>query len=83
MITKRSVAIPTVLEDGQVQLREDTVFEEDGKEVFRSHHRRVLVPGDDVTNESPLVKSVCAAVWTKEVVDKYKADKAARDAKSA
>ena len=68
MITKRSVAIPTILEDGQVQLREDTIFEEDGKEVFRSHHRRVLEPGANVAAEAPRLRAVCNAVWTPDVV---------------
>ena len=68
MITKRTVAIPTILEDGQVQLREDTVFEEDGQEVFRSHHRRVLEPGTNVATEAPRLRAICSAVWTPDVV---------------
>ena len=68
MITKRTVAIPTVLEDGQIQLREDTVFEEDGVEVIRTHRRRVLEPGDNVTTESPRVRDICNIVWTPAII---------------
>ena len=68
MITKRTVAIPTVLEDGQIQLREDTVFEEDGVEVIRTHRRRVLEPGTSVAAEAPRLRAICSAVWTPDVV---------------
>ena len=54
-ITKRTeIGQRTVLVDGQIQVRIDTVVEEDGKEIGRTYHRKVLAPGDDVAAEDPL-----------------------------
>ena len=76
MITQRLAHIPTVLEDGQIQLRTDTIFEEKGTELFRQHHRQVLAPGDDVSSHPKRIKDICGIVWTQAVIDAYKAQKA-------
>ena len=72
MITQRLVHIPTILEDGQIQLREDTVFEENGVELFRQHHRRVIEPGEDIRNQPQRVQAICAVVWTSDVIAERK-----------
>ena len=56
-----------------VQIREATVVTEDGAELSRSFHRKVLAPGDDYSAEDAKVQAVCAAVHTQEVIDAYKA----------
>ena len=66
-----------------VQVRTATVIKEDGVELSRSYHRRVLhcgsLTGDkvwndtDVSSESTEIKSIVAAVWTQSVKDAYKA----------
>ena len=54
-LTKRTeIGNRTFLPDGQLQIRVDTVIEEDGKEIGRTYHRKVLAPGDDVAAEDPL-----------------------------
>jgi hypothetical protein len=68
----------SVLEDGQVQLREDTVVEEDGAELTRLYHRRVLEPGDDVSKFDNRLRAVCAVVWTADVVARHREAKANR-----
>ena len=78
MITQRKVSIPTILEDGQIQLREDTVYEENGVELFRQHHRRVLEPGDDVLAQPQRIQAICGAVWPPDVIAAYGAAKRAR-----
>lgn len=62
-----------VLADGQIQVRIDTVIEEDGIEISRTYHRKILAPGDDVTKEDAAVKLVADAAWTQAVIDAYKA----------
>lgn len=57
-----------LLEDGRIQMREDTIIEQDGVEVIRTYHRRVLEPGDDVSAHEKRTQDVCAAVWTAKVV---------------
>ena len=50
-----------------LQIRTATVVSEDGKELSRSFHRRVLHPDDDVSGESAEIRGIAAAVWTDEV----------------
>ena len=64
----------TVLDDGQVQVRRaDRVFR-DGVEIAKAYHRHVIEPGQSLTNEDARVRSVCAAVQTKAVIDAFKRD---------
>ena len=60
-----------ILENGVIQVRRKDSIMEDGKEIGKSFHRHVLVPGVDVTGEDSRVKAVAKAVWTKTTVDKY------------
>ncbi len=65
-----------------VQIRQATVIKEDGKELSRTFHRRVLNPGKldssnnlvdtDISGESSEVQSICNAVWTTTVKDAWK-----------
>ena len=64
-------------ENGSIGLRTDTVVLDDGNEISRSFHRKVLAPGDDVSGEDAKVQAVANAVWTDEVVAAYVAAVAA------
>ena len=76
-LTKRTeIGARAVLADGQIQVRVDTVIEEDGKELSRTYHRKVLAPGDDITNEPAEIKRVATAEWTPAVVAAFEAAKA-------
>lgn len=66
-----------ILEDGQIQIRKITVILRDGIEIAHNYHRHVLEPGQDTAKEADRVKAVAATVWTKEVVDEFKAKKEA------
>ena len=68
-----------VLEDGQIQLREDTVIERDGVEVSRIYHRRVLEPGVAVASERDVrIQSIAEVIWTPDVIAAYEEDKRKR-----
>ena len=66
-----------------VQVRTATVIKEDGNEISRSFHRKVLHPGTldssnnlvdtDVSAESAEVKGITSSVWTQAVKDAWKA----------
>ena len=66
-----------------VQIRTATVIKEDGTELNRSFHRRVLDPGTldgsnnlvdtNISGESAEVQGICNAVWTSTVKDSWKA----------
>lgn len=71
MITKRFVEIPTILENGQIELLTDIVIEEDGNEISRNHHRRVLDPDQDISLESDYIKKITIVIWTDDVKRKF------------
>ena len=66
-----------------IQIRQATIIKEDGTELSRSFHRRVLNPGSidgsdnfvdtDISSETTEVKAIAAAVWTQAVKDAWKA----------
>ena len=66
-----------VNENGSINVRTDTVIADDGNEISRSFHRKVLAPGDDVSGEDAKVQAVAGAVWTDEVKAAYAAAVAA------
>lgn len=67
MITKRyEIGHIGIIPDGQIQIREDTVIEEDGKELGRTYHRAVLSPGDDISRfTDPRIAAITKAIWSK------------------
>ena len=56
-----------------VQVRTATVIERDGEELTRSYHRHVVSAGDDYSNETAEVQTICSAVHTAEVIAAYQA----------
>lgn len=65
-----------ILEDGRMQIREATVIKENGVEISRTFHRKVIDVEDDVTSEDKRIKDVANAVWTAEVKNKRRVEKA-------
>ena len=77
-----------VVSKWNVQVRTATVIKEDGKELNRSFHRKVLVPGSlkggdgsdkddlvatDISGEDADVQAIANAAWTDQVKADYKA----------
>ena len=72
-----------VVNKWNVQVRTATVIKEDGKELNRSFHRKVLVPGTldasdnlvdtNLSSEDADVKAIAEAAWTTQVKADYKA----------
>ena len=60
-----------------IQVRTATVIKEDGKELSRSYHRRVLSPDNDVSGESSEIRNIASAVWTDTVKTAWAAKQAA------
>ena len=80
--TKQEDKIEVVGEYRLLQIREAIIIKEDGKELTRSFHRKVLACGDldndkkwvdtDISAESTEVKGIANTVWTQSVKDAYK-----------
>ena len=72
-----------VVKKWNVQVRTATVIKEDGKELSRSFHRKVLQPGTldasdnlvdtDLSSEDADVKAISEAAWTTQVKADFKA----------
>ena len=66
-----------------IQIRTATIIKEDGTELSRSFHRKVLTPGNldgsdnlvdtDTSSESAEVKGIASTVWTTDVKNSWKA----------
>ena len=66
-----------------IQVRNATVIKEDDKELSRSFHRKILVPGTldssdnlvdtNLSSEDADVKAIAEAAWTTQVKADYKA----------
>ena len=50
-----------------VNIRTATIVSEDGTELSRSFHRRVITPDMDVSGASAEIRSIAASVWTDQV----------------
>lgn len=61
--------------DWNIQVRQATVIEKDGKQVSRTFHRWVLTPDDDISGQEQKVQNICNATWTPEVKAAYEAFK--------
>ena len=72
-----------VVKRWNIQVRAATVIKEDGTELSRSFHRKVLVPGTlddsdnlvdtDISGEDADVQAICNAAWTTQVKADFKA----------
>ena len=72
-----------VVNKWNIQVRNATIIKKDGKELTRSFHRNVLVPGTldasdnlvdtDISGEDADVQAICNAAWTTQVKADYKA----------
>lgn len=69
----------TISEDGLISIRKTKrAFDDDGSLIGEKHHRSVLEPGEDVSNQPNKIQRIAQAVWTPAVVSEYQAAKAAR-----
>ena len=60
-----------------IQIRTCTQVLEDGVELSSSFHRHVVTAGDDYSNESAEVQSICELMHTDSVIAAYQAAQAA------
>ena len=63
-----------------LQIREATIVTEDGAELSRSFHRRIITPDADISGETTEIQGVANAVWTDEVKAAWAAYQAAQAA---
>ena len=54
-----------------IQIRELIKITEDNNIVSTSFHRRTIVPGQDVSQESQEIRSIVAALHTQSIINAY------------
>ncbi len=72
-----------VVQKWNIQVRNATIIKDDGKEISRTFHRKVIVPGTldasdnlvdtDISGEDADVQAIANAAWTTQVKADYKA----------
>ena len=55
-----------------LQIRTATIIKDDGEEVSRSFHRRVITPVDDWSSEDEEIKTICDMIMTTERINAHK-----------
>ena len=75
-ITKENIIekIEVVGKYKAIQIATDKVIKEDGTEISRSRHRKVIHPNistDDLAKENSEVQSIANAVWTDAIKTDY------------
>lgn len=63
-----------VTENNSIQIRTATIIEKDSVEIAKTYHRHVVAPTDSIENEDSRVQAIANAIWTNEVIAKYKQD---------
>jgi len=64
MLTEKKEEIITILPDGQLMVRADTIILRDGARVARSVHRHVCYPGEDMAGHSDQVRELAGIIHT-------------------
>ena len=74
LIEKKIIDKIELVENNSIQVRTANIIERDGTEISRTYHRHVVAPTDSIENEDSRVQAIANAIWTKEVIVKYKQD---------
>jgi hypothetical protein len=74
LIEKTIIDKIELVENNSIQVRTATIIERDGTEISRTYHRHVVAPTDSIENEDLRVQAIANAIWTNEVIAKYKQD---------
>jgi len=76
VITKRvEIGEIRVRPDGSMNVRTDTIIEEDGVEISRSYHRKVIQADEDIAAEDSFVQEIGAPLRTPERINKVIEDR--------
>lgn len=80
MLTKSTIiGVMDIRDDGRIGVRDDTVYMDDGVEVARTFHRRVLDPGADLSKDTDArLVAIAGLIWTDDTVAAFRVAEAAR-----
>lgn len=79
-LTEKTEQKLEILPNGMIQVRDERIIMDNGVEISRTFHRKVIDVDEDVTNESGRIKAIAPQIWTAEVKDARISEKAAAQA---
>jgi len=77
MLTEKTEQRLEILPNGIIQVRDERVIMDNGIEISRKFHRRVIDVDDDIINESVRIKAIAPQIWTPAVKAARISEKAA------
>jgi len=79
-LTERAEQKLEILPNGIIQVQDIRIIMDEGVEISRSHHRKVIDVDDDIINESPRIKAIAPQIWTAQIKAARISEKAAAQA---
>jgi len=67
MLTDRIEQKIEILPNGVLHVQDIRIILDDGIEISRTYHRKIVDVDDDVTNESYRIKAIAPHLWTAQV----------------
>jgi len=66
-LTEKTEQKLEILPNGIIQVQDIRVIMDNGVEISRTFHRKVIDVDESVANESARIKSIASQIWTAEV----------------
>lgn len=63
-----------VIENGTIQVRQNTRIVEDNKTIAETYARWTCAPGQDVSGQDQRIQDIAKVIWTPEVIASYEAN---------
>ena len=74
LIERQIINLIQIEENNSILIRTATIIEKNGEEIAKTYHRHIVTPTDSIENEDSRVQAIANAIWTNEVIAKYKQD---------
>lgn len=74
MLTEKTEQLIEILPNGVIQVRNTRIIMDNGVEISRSYHRKVIDVEDDVSNESDRIQAIAPQIRTPQVIAGRKAE---------
>jgi len=79
-LTEKTEQKLEILPNGLIQVQDIRIIMDNGDEISRIPHRKVIDVDDDITNESSRIKAIAPKIWTSEIKTARISEKAAAQA---
>jgi hypothetical protein len=67
-LTEKTQQQVTVLDDGQLQVRDTRIIMDGGTQIAKTYHREVIDVGADVSNKTQRIQDIATAIHTPSAI---------------